>query len=268
MALSEAEDWNQTLNDWNRLAEGPLNHCLVAESDNRIIGTATAMNYLNAIAWIGMVLVDKDYRGRGIGKAMVSSLLDLLGLCKSIKLDATTAGQPLYEKLGFRNDYLINRMINVAEINTRQEESKVNCESVQLSDISEISQLDQATFGADRKYLIASLLNENSVNAWCIRHNGRVTAFSLGRKGRKYLHIGPVVATGLKQAKSLISAFCADYKNLPVVLDVLADKMELVNWLKSIGFTQQRQFFRMYLHQNPFPASTMNNYLICGPEFG
>jgi len=56
--------------------------------------------------------------------------------------------------------------------------------------------------------------------------------------------------------------------NQPVVLDVLNEKEDLINWLNSIGFTMQRQFVRMYKKENSFPGIVNKQYLICGPEFG
>jgi GNAT superfamily N-acetyltransferase len=268
MLLSEAERWNQTETDWKRLIYGPQNHCLVAESENRIVGTATAMNYSNLIAWIGMVLIDKDFRGRGIAKELVSSLLNLLNTCKSIKLDATPAGQTLYEKLGFKNEYLIHRMIKSSEKNLQDSESKIKPESIQPSDISEISSLDFPVFGAERSYLLYSLYMENSDKAFCIRQNGRISGFLLGRKGRHYFQIGPVVAQKTIEAKELILSVLDKLFEEHIVVDVLDDKPDLIQWLKAKGFIPQRQFYRMYLNENPFPGSIKNNYLICGPEFG
>ena len=37
MLLSDAEQWNQTEKDWQRLINGPKNHCMVAELDHKII---------------------------------------------------------------------------------------------------------------------------------------------------------------------------------------------------------------------------------------
>lgn len=266
MALSSAEDWNQTLSDWKRLAEGPLNQCLVAESDNKIISTATAMNYLNKVAWIGMVLVDKEYRGKGIGKLMVTSLLNLLGSCKSVKLDATPAGENLYKNLGFTGEYSVIRMISSSQNIMQQEDFPENPVTAEPSDISEISILDRNAFGAERIYLLNSIIKENPGKAWCIKQKGRLIAFSLGRNGRKYLQIGPVIAPGISEAKDMISIFCAEFNG--IVLDVLADKVELIQWLEQKGFICQRKFLRMYLHQNPYPGNISNNYLIFGPEFG
>jgi RimJ/RimL family protein N-acetyltransferase len=65
MKLSNAEGWNQTEKDWKLLIENSGNVCMMAECDNKVIGIITAINYSNQVAWIGIVLVDKAYEGRG-----------------------------------------------------------------------------------------------------------------------------------------------------------------------------------------------------------
>jgi hypothetical protein len=42
MNLSNAEGWNQTEEDWKLLVESPQNVCLLAECNQKIIGTTTA----------------------------------------------------------------------------------------------------------------------------------------------------------------------------------------------------------------------------------
>ena len=268
LLLSDAEHWNQTDKDWTRLLNGPQNHCLVAESDNRIVGSATAMNYSNLVAWLGMVLVDKDYRGKGIAKLLVASLLNTLESCKSVKLDATPAGQPVYEKIGFNNEYVIHRMVKSSELNYGSVEGKIKPESIQPSDIAEISLLDFTVFGGERSYLLSSLYKDSPDKAFCLRYEGRINAFSLGRKGRNFFQIGPVVAPGPAEAKKVIAFALAKLSGEKIVVDVPDDKAELIKWLESIGFTRLRQFTRMFLRENPYPGRVENNYLICGPEYG
>ncbi len=96
MRLKDAEGWNQLEKDWALLISYKESVNLVAVVDDRIIGTVTAMNYANTVAWIGMMLVDRDYRGRGISKLLMLDAIDKLKKCKSIKLDATPAGRPVY----------------------------------------------------------------------------------------------------------------------------------------------------------------------------
>ena len=136
------------------------------------------------------------------------------------------------------------------------------------SDMDEISSLDCSSFGAERTYLLSSLYKENSDKAFCIRHNDGITAFLMGRKGRKYFQVGPVVATEISEAKQLILLVLQELCGEQIVVDVPYDKRELMTWLEGIGFVRQRQFIRMFLHRNPYPGHVKNNYLICGPEYG
>ena len=91
--LSLKEGWNQTMKDWTFIFDNADNVCIVAEKDNRVAGTATALNHEKKIAWIGMVLVDKSLRGQGAGKMLLENIIKRLNHVESIKLDATPAGE-------------------------------------------------------------------------------------------------------------------------------------------------------------------------------
>jgi len=153
MRLSKAEGWNQTENDWKLFIADASNVCLLAESENKIVGTTTAINY-GKEAWIGMVLVDKEYRGLGISKALLSRIFAALSSSRSLKLDATAAGQPVYQKFGFKNEYLISRMVNVSVKEVPVQISNSNVEAMSAENLSEIISLDETVFGANRKQLI------------------------------------------------------------------------------------------------------------------
>jgi len=268
LLLSGAEGWNQTERDWKRLVESPGNTCRVADYAGKIIGTATASNYDNEVAWIGMVLVDKAFRGRGISKMLLMEVLTQLESCRSVKLDATPAGQPVYEKFGFKEEYMIYRMTGIVQDGFQPYYSGIRPELVQLRHVRDVIALDGSIFGADRTSLIISLLKDNLDKAWFIRKDGKMTGFTLGRQGRKYIQIGPVSAFDLTEAIVLISHVLARHIGKPVVVDIPADKTELIKWLNSTGFTNQRHFVRMYQYSNPNPGRTENQFLICGPEFG
>jgi predicted GNAT family N-acyltransferase len=269
MRLSTAEGWNQTEEDWKLLIENPENICCIAESKNKVIGTTTAINYSNEIAWIGMVLVDKEYRGAGVSKLLLTNVLEKLESCKSIKLDATSAGQYVYKKFEFEGEYLITRMINfsITSLPTN-DDANILPEPVQSEHINEIIALDKFIFGANRSSLIEYLIKKYPDKAWMLKRNNKIEGFVLGREGNKYHHIGPVMASTTSDAEILISKALKKLNQQPVVVDVLSDKDKLVNWLQSFGFQMQRQFLRMYKKENFFPGITEKQHLICGPEFG
>jgi len=268
MRLSTDQGWNQTMDDWKMMIENPINCCLVAEYNNKIVGTTTAINYSNEVAWISMVLVDKDYRGHGISKILLERIFKQLSHCKSLKLDATSEGQPVYRKYNFIDEYSITRMTchSIESISTLTYDAETVC--ISHNDIPEINTLDQRVFGADRIQLIEYLLRNSPGKVWMLKRNNSITGYALGRAGRKYTHIGPVIAASTEEAQVLISKSLIAIHDGPFVVDVMNDKTELVEWLHSIGFLRQRSFIRMYQSINFFPGTSNQQYLICGPEFG
>ncbi len=270
MRLSTEQGWNQTETDWRLILENPQNSCLLAEYHGKIIGTTAAMNYSNDVAWINMVLVDKEYRSHGISKSLLEKIVTELQNCKSIKLDATPEGQQVYKQFNFSDEYSISRMTNDSIKNLSFNNEDLLPEPILLTHIPEIIAYDEQVFGANRSSLIESLIKEYPHQAWMLKRNHSVAGFALGRAGRKYQQIGPVMASTYTDAKILItkSLIEAEDKNKPIVADVLNDKEDLIDWLSSIGFIQQRYFVRMYRGHNPFPGNIDQQYLICGPEFG
>jgi len=268
MNLSNAEGWNQTEEDWKLLVQNPQNICLLAECNQKIIGTTTAMNYANQVAWIGMVLVDKEYRGQGVSKLLLTSILKKLESFASIKLDATPVGQQVYKKFDFENEYLISRLVTGSMKNLSFNYDTVFAESIQLKDIEEVIAFDEHVFGTNRRPLIKSLIQRYPHKAWLLKRNNSIAGFALGREGNKYHQVGPVVGSTINDVQILIRKALKKLNNQPVVVDVLCDKEDLINWLTSIGFTMQRHFVRMYKKENSLPGIVNKQYLICGPEFG
>lgn len=268
MRLKTAENWNQTEADWRTLLKHDPDLCLAATHDGKIIGTVTATKYANELAWIGMMLVDKDFRGLGLGKRLLTTVIEKLGKCQSVKLDATATGLPLYHKLGFCEELGIDRMVTTDLEDNLQEADECSVRPLAERDWQEVMDLDRAFFGADRSRLIAEILRRNGDKGWVTERKGSLTGFLLGRSGSNYTQLGPLSAQTTEDAKSLLLSALRNYAGKPVLLDILQDKNNLKELLLSLGFAVQRSFTRMYLKENPFPGSIENQFLIAGPELG
>jgi GNAT superfamily N-acetyltransferase len=266
--LSLNEGWNQTMNDWKLLFENTENICIVAEKDNKVVGTATALNHERKIAWIGMVLVDKSLRGHGAGKMLLENIVDRLQHIESVKLDATPAGEPLYRKLGFIAEHKIFRM--TADCLNYSSEIVHSAEplNIDIDNLSEITELDRKIFGADRHKLLMKLLSGNPGRAFYIKMDKNPEGYIFGRAGSRFNYVGPVSALNHESARALIHKSIKSLNDKSIAIDILEDKAELISWLESIGFVKQRHFVRMYLKANPYPGNVKNQYLISGPEFG
>lgn len=268
MKLSTGEGWNQTQTDWKFLIGNPGNVCMVAETSKHVIGTTTAINYSDDVAWIGMVLVNREYRGLGVAKTLLTNVLNQVKNCKSVKLDATPAGQQVYQNFGFKDEYVIARMTNTMVKELTDVEVDTVPERIQPDDLPEIIGLDELTFGTNRGQLIRFFLNRYPAKGWVLKRDKKISGFVLGRDGNKFHHVGPLVAKTTKDAKILVSKALSSLVDQPVAVDILGDKDSLIELLKTIGFIEQRKFIRMYKDVNPFPGLVDQQYLICGPEFG
>lgn len=267
--LSDAELWNQTEKDWELLIKNSSNVCLAAECNGRIIGTATAMSYDNEIAWIGMVLVHREFRGKGISKRLLTKILEKLKSYNSVKLDATPGGHKVYQKFGFKDEYLIHRMTtDSVPVHNWQSFVDDSYEISSLNDISAIESFDRQIFGAKRSSLLEFLLNNLRGNAWILKKSNQIKGFALARNGTCFNQIGPVSATTTKEAKILIAKSLSNLEGKPVVVDVPENKKELISWLSSLGFSKQRYFIRMHKDAISQEVRTEYQMLLTGPEFG
>ncbi len=109
-------EWNQTLDDWQRFLAMEPTGCFLAEWAGTPAGTATTIVYGPALAWIGMLLVHPAYRGRGIGRALLSCSIEHLDSCgvRCIKLDATPLGKTVYLRCGFEVEWNLTRWVRPA----------------------------------------------------------------------------------------------------------------------------------------------------------
>ncbi len=263
--LSMAENWNQAESDWRFLIGGEGNVCIGAWFGEKLVGTTTAIVYQERVAWTGMVLVDREFRGQGISKAMLTHTFMLLKDIPSIKLDATPAGHPVYRKLGFIDECILFRMTRqggLFDVNDDRPEPMKNAH------LGEAVSLDASTFGSRRESLVGYLAASAPELMWMIREDHKIKGFILGRHGSKFTQIGPLCAANEKDAMALVAAALGNSKDRPVLADVPGEKVVFRKWLESAGFVTQRPFTRMYLEKNPFPGKSSLQYLISGPEFG
>ena len=213
-----------------------------------------------------MVLVDPDYRKRGIGMQLLIESLQVLEGERTVKLDATPAGREIYLKLNFVDEYPLSRML-CSEVSAGKS-LRSNMRNVTADDFSGILELDREVFGADRKDVLQWSWINAPQYAYVAEEKNKITGFCLGRPGHNYTHIGPVIAQDTAQAIQLVSAALRHCLRRPVIIDSPHHTPAWQAWLSSIGFVEQRPFIRMYKGGNYWPGLPERQFAILGPEFG
>jgi GNAT superfamily N-acetyltransferase len=257
LRLCRASRWNQLEEDWRMFVEPPSGAWLLERGDT-VIGTAALARY-DRLAWVAMMLVDPAARCAGHGGRLLSAALDAAHGASCVGLDATPLGQPLYRKFGFVLSYSLMRLVGQA-LSLQPALSRLAARRVNTSDLPAIYHMDRNIFGADRSRLLSSLLARSAESAWTIDGRG----YCFGRPGHLYHQLGPIVATDPDTARCLITHALTAH---PCTIDVPLLDPAWIDWLKSIGFLEERPFVRMFLRGHVHPGNPARQYAIAGPEF-
>jgi GNAT superfamily N-acetyltransferase len=256
-ALSEEAGWNQTAEDWSLLIR--LGRAFgIPGSEGRLVATGLALPYPSAFGWIGMVIVHGPYRRRGLAtRLMERSIAELRDRGLVPFLDATPAGRPVYERMGFRAVEALTRWRG-------QGGGPELHDTPPLVDVAEIAELDRAAFGADRSAVLADLLARKGAVS---RRDPGGDGFLLARTGRTARYVGPVVARKTGTALRLLESALAGISG-PVLVDVPDRQVEITGLLARSGFEPERPFTRMALDQDTGFGDPALVRAIGAPELG
>lgn len=251
--LSAAAGWNQTRADWSLLMELSPQGCFGIEVDGRLVSTTTLVGYGQRLAWIGMVLTNAQYRGRGFARRLLAEALDRADSMevKTVKLDATDQGRPIYEKLGFMPEQAIERWTR-----TRSSASSRTIHTT----MHYSRDLDCKAFGCDRSALLEKLSSRSRTFA---SPNG----FLFSRDGRTSAYLGPCVASDRATAQNLITELIDESPQASWSWDLLPANNDAVAIAAKLGFVRQRGLTRM-TRGEPLAVRDDLVYAIAGFELG
>ncbi|HUU13529.1 MAG TPA: GNAT family N-acetyltransferase [Terriglobia bacterium] len=265
MRLKDIAGWNQTLADWERFMRASPGGCFAAEVGDAVVGTATTIVYEERFAWIGMVLVDPEHRGRGIGTRLLEKTiehLDALGV-PTLKLDATPQGKPIYEKLGFVAEYEIERWKL-----QRAPGVQATHPAPPPPNLERLLRLDREVFGAGRSALLQSLHHDAPEFTMATGFMGDLTAYALGRKGSRADQLGPWIGRDEASAQELLDEFLRRSARQTVFVDAMRENPFARVLLRSRGFEFSRPLTRMYRGPNNYPGRPDLVCAVLGPEYG
>ncbi len=226
VALSRQENWPHRPQDWQMALQ--LSIGVVALDDQgRVTGTILVTPYGADCAMINMVIVDRNVRGKGLGRRLMDQAIILAG-DRPLRLVATVDGFPLYEKLGFApSGTVLQYQGKVAELDALE-----GVEAARADDLPTIKAMDRDAYGADREALIDALAERGQFAV--IRRNGAIEAYAAIRPFGRGEVLGPVIAGSAEDAKALISFFAASRAGAFLRVDT-DSRTGIADWLGEIG---------------------------------
>jgi ribosomal protein S18 acetylase RimI-like enzyme len=173
-----------------------------AYQDEMLVGMVGSTVY-STFAYIGLMGVHQQFQRHGIGLALMQHLLKWLDgkNIPQVQLDASEAGRPMYEKLGF----VAQERVLVLQHQAGQPipELSRHVKPVHPSDLTELAKVDAKIFGADRSRVFSTLLQAYPDRAFLSRDSrGEVTGYLFVQGGR----IGPWVMLEPRDGTALLCA--------------------------------------------------------------
>ena len=253
-ALSLEIRWPHRADDWRLAARTGCG--FVVKEGERLVGTALCWPWSERGATLGLVIVAPDQQGRGIGRMLMERLLDTLGPRMTV-LHATPAGQPLYEKLGFRKIGLLHQHqgtdFRATPIAPPPGE---RLRALEPRDTPRVIELASRASGLERGALLPALLEVSQGVALVHREReDEVLGFALLRPFGRGHAIGPVAVTsagGLQtqRAQALIADRLAANAGAFTRIDT-PDEQGLGPWLESIGLARVDTVVKMARNGEP-----------------
>ena len=224
--LSRAVAWPHRAEDLSFLLGAGSGRAAVDGATGAVVGVALWWPCGPAAATLGMVIVDPRQQGRGIGRRLVESVLADIGP-RAVMLIATTAGLPLYAKLGFQ---VTGRIVQHQGVLSAPAAAPIDVRPARADDTRGIRALDAAALGAGRESVLQRLLDGDG--AVVLDRGQGPEGYAVRRRFGRGDLVGPIVAPDEAAAVAL---FQAAARPGFVRVDITADAGRLADSLVAAG---------------------------------
>lgn len=262
-ALTSRLGWSHRREDWQLLLD--LGRGYVALSSSAAVGAALWWPFEPDSGSVGMVVVDPERQGQGIGSRLMDMILNDTG-GRDLTLNATPVGIPLYEKLGFvakgRIRQFQGKIIDALEPRFARNEQIRDGSGV---DLKLLASLDRAATGLARNALLARL----RADAQCVvlERNATLVGFSMLRQFGIGQVIGPVIAEDIDAARSLIGHWLYGRRGQYMRVDLI-EEAGLAPWLVSSGLDEAAGATVMTRGMQSIPHGPAKRYALVSQALG
>lgn len=229
--LSQAVGWLHRVEDWCfsiELGEGVV-LCRGAE----IVATAVWWPFEPHCATVGHIIVAPALQGVGLGKRLMQVIF-AANEGRTLMLNATEAGAPLYAKVGFVPAGGVTQYQGIA-LPPAAAPPPPPGERLRLAtpaDLPALSRLDAQATGLRREHVLAKLFAVGEVVV--LERGGEPTGFGALRRFGKGFVVGPVMAGDVAGAQRLIGHWLRERSGEFLRVDI-PDGCGLGGWLEQAG---------------------------------
>ncbi len=234
--------------------------------EGKIISSAAIIEYSSKLASIGMVIVNQEYRGMGLGRKATQKCLDSVSKNTTCMLIATEDGKPMYEKMGFNSTAYVHKYLCDSYLFIKSD-SNFHTELMREEDLSQIIKIDKDAFGVERRTFLINRINQAKEALVVKNQNGTIIGYGLSILGPVNLILGPIVAPNHETAFLLVHKLMRNHQGR-FRIDVPSGNDVFMSHLEECGFVKVSQPPIMIKNPNQLPPRNKMLYGIAAQIFG
>lgn len=223
---AQSEGWRCTIDDHELQFTTDPSAFFLGELDGKTISCMSAIKYGDEYAFLDYYVVDKLYRGKGYGLALIKHALASLSPTLNLGADAALDMVPQYETfMGLKTTWTNRIMLfDVSHCSSHLDKfntpTNVLVQPAKQVDLDILSSYDTAAFGAPHHLFLKALLDSpNSINIAATNPRGDIVGFISARRTiiqKEGWNITPLFADDGQIARALLKNIFAELvKELP-----------------------------------------------------
>jgi ribosomal protein S18 acetylase RimI-like enzyme len=157
----QPEGWDDLITTFTYFINSPNCFPIKLSIENETVAIATSIRHIDT-AWLACIVVHRNYRGRGLGRAITNELINRLDarVFKTIYLDATDEGYEVYTKLGFEMEDNYIHYKNSSQKRQSLPAVHPHIRTYQPKDFHQLFHLDYKATGEYRKAILSDWISE------------------------------------------------------------------------------------------------------------
>jgi len=234
-----------------------------------IISSAAIIPYDSVLASIGMVIVNKNYRGYGLGKEVTEACIKSVSSETTIMLIATDEGKALYKKLGFQTFTYVHKFLcgNYTPFRIKHGINDYKIVPLKECHFNQVKELDHSAIGADRTSFLKVRIEQAKEGIVVKNSKGDIVGYGLCVEGSVNLILGPIVAMNDDVATHIIEHLVQGYQG-KLRIDVPDGQESFMKYLEKSGFMKDRKPPVMIKNSMTLPLRNKILYGIAAQVFG